>query len=78
MDNLESASILTRYGYTMFKETDKAQYWKSNVGTIATLYTGGGWQHSGGDTVRGLMPQDLADRLLKYHHKIVPSEGFEA
>lgn len=71
---LENAEILQRYNYVLFAETSSALYWKSPVGTTATLYKVGGWAHSGSDTVQGMTGLALYDRLLKYHHKLVPRE----
>lgn len=69
---LENAGIVERYEYKMFKETDTAQYWKSPVGSTAVLFSGGGWKHSGTDTVSGLTGRELSERLLRYHHRLVP------
>jgi len=70
-----NAEVLKRYDYTPFKDTEKAQYWKSPIGTTAILYPDGHWRHSAGDTVEGTRPEELNDRLLKYHHKVVPKMG---
>jgi hypothetical protein len=73
-----NAEVLRKYDYTPFKDTEKAQYWKSPIGTTAILYPDGHWRHSAGDTVEGTRPEELADRLLKYHHKVVPKMGSSA
>lgn len=70
----QHAEILKKYDYTMFSsKPDGTQFWKSPVGTIATLYPNGSWAHSGGDTIKGTEGRPLEDRLLKYHHKMVPA-----
>jgi hypothetical protein len=69
---LENAEVLRHHDYVMFKETATAQYWKSPVGSTAVLFTGGGWKHSGTDTVTGILARELSERLLRYHHRLVP------
>ncbi|HXM09368.1 MAG TPA: hypothetical protein VN946_05420 [Terriglobales bacterium] len=70
----ENIAIVERHGYTQFHETDGARYYKHpDTGTTTTLYNNGSWMHSGaGDTLKGSNGRELRERLLKYHHEMVP------
>lgn len=72
---MECGRVLEKHGYKQFHSSDKAQYYKHPVGTTATVYKDGRWTHSGGDTVNGETVPALEDRLLKYHHEMVPKMG---